>query len=368
MNLTEKVQSLPLQPGVYLMKDSLGHIIYVGKAKSLKKRVQSYFYNNKGHSPKVKRLVSNIRDLEYRLTDTEFEAFMLECRLIKELKPMYNRKMKNPLAYTYISIRSQGGRRQIGVTGDPSSGGEGLFFGPYTSRSTVERAVQGLKEHLCILCSGSRRPGAHCLNYSLGLCMGVCAGGEAVRFYEEIIDRVIALLDGTDLRIMEEMEQRMNVEADRFHFEAAAALRDSLGQVRFLVQKKQVIHFAEENRNIAIVETMDEHTLKLLLVKGSRLLGQLRLESSHPQSNTKLRDTICTAITETFGSPSLIEMTEIGRNEIDEAQIIYSYLTSTSVSHLVIPDEWLVSPADRRLADAVGTLLAEHAELSSPVD
>ncbi|MFC6647946.1 GIY-YIG nuclease family protein [Paenibacillus rhizoplanae] len=100
--LTDKVAGLPLTPGVYLMKDGLGHVIYVGKAKQLRKRVQSYFYNNKGHSPKVKQLVKHIRDLDYRLTDTELEAFMLECQLIKEIKPMYNRKMKSARLQLYF--------------------------------------------------------------------------------------------------------------------------------------------------------------------------------------------------------------------------------------------------------------------------
>jgi len=135
------------------MKDGLGHIIYVGKAKQLKRRVKSYFQNSKSHSPKVKQLVRNIKDLDIILTDTEFEAFMLECKLIKEIKPMYNRKMKNPQAYTYIVIEADDKMRSLEITYDPADQKGNHIWGPYTSRSTVERAVQGIKESSKILCS-----------------------------------------------------------------------------------------------------------------------------------------------------------------------------------------------------------------------
>ena len=105
MNLTEKVKNLPSSPGVYLMKDSRGSIIYVGKSKHLKQRVQSYFQNSKNHSPKIIKLVNHLKDFDYILTDTEFEAFLLECQLIKEIKPIYNTQMKNPLSYAYIVIK-----------------------------------------------------------------------------------------------------------------------------------------------------------------------------------------------------------------------------------------------------------------------
>jgi len=104
LNFKEKIKNLPSSSGVYLMKDSLQSIIYVGKSKNLKSRVSSYFVNSTSHSPKVVKLVKNVKDFEYILTDTEFEAFMLECKLIKEIKPIYNKKMKSPLSYTYIKI------------------------------------------------------------------------------------------------------------------------------------------------------------------------------------------------------------------------------------------------------------------------
>src|SRR4051794_8282213 len=116
MSLKEKVKKIPSSPGVYLMKDSQGRIIYVGKSKNLKNRVQSYFHHSKAHSRKVEKLVKTLKDFDYILTDTEFEAFMLECQLIKEWKPFFNAQMKNPLAYTYIVIKMDEEIRGLEIT------------------------------------------------------------------------------------------------------------------------------------------------------------------------------------------------------------------------------------------------------------
>lgn len=358
MNLSEKVAGLPLSPGVYLMKDSLGHIIYVGKAKQLKKRVQSYFYNSKGHSPKVKQLVKHIRDLDYILTDTEFEAFMLECRLIKEIKPMYNRKMKNPLAYSYIIIRGDSACRKLEVSYEPNDSEESLYFGPYTSRSTVERALQGIKECQKILCSNPHGRGSLCLNHSLGLCLGMCAGGEALQRYNDIIDRIIGLLNGSDQGILNDLEQRMSAAAEDYDFETAAKYRDYIGAVSALLQKEKVIGFTEENKNIVVLEpmAMDKHTLKLILIKGSQLLHASRIASGH-LGRSQLHADIHSAISEYFGEPSMDIHGERNRHKIDEAQIIYSYLKSSSGSYLIIPDEWLEPDHPAGLIEAVSGLL-----------
>ncbi|MFF2017890.1 GIY-YIG nuclease family protein [Paenibacillus sp. NPDC058177] len=361
MNLTEKVKNLPLTPGVYLMKDSLGNIIYVGKAKALKRRVQSYFQDSKSHSPKVKRLVKNIKDLDYTLTDTEFEAFMLECTLIKELKPPYNKKMKNPLAYTYIVIRTESDRRRIEVSYDPGDGAEQgderLLFGPYTSRSTAERAVQGVLESYSILCSNPHSKTASlCLNHSLGLCIGMCAGGEALDTYNGIMDRFVSLLDGTDMSILEGMEQRMADAAENYNYEAAAKYRDYIGAVRSLLQKEKVIEFAGANQRIAMVEPINDRTLKLLLLQGNRILFQTKLESED-FSNASLQTEITTIIRDNFRSSPLQRSADISRHEIDEAQIIYSYLKGNSCSHMIIREEWLTPENDAAINDAVREML-----------
>jgi excinuclease ABC subunit C len=139
MNLKDKVKNLPLTPGVYLMKDQKGTVIYVGKAKSLKKRVQTYFQNSAAHPQKIKKMVANINDFHVLHTDTEFEAFLLECKLIKELKPLFNKKMKSHLPYSYIAIKMDGPFRKISIASEKSEGEGTIYFGPYTSMIYVKK-------------------------------------------------------------------------------------------------------------------------------------------------------------------------------------------------------------------------------------
>jgi len=179
VNLKEKIKKLPLSPGVYLMKDFTDCIIYVGKAKKLKQRVQSYFHNSKNHSPKVVKLIAQIKDFDFILTDTEFEAFMLECQFIKKIKPFFNSLMKNPLSYVYISINMNDSLPKIKITDEPSEKDQFYCFGPYTNKNTVKRALEGIKDNYHINCSTTKNQGSGCLNYTLGLCLGMCKSESA---------------------------------------------------------------------------------------------------------------------------------------------------------------------------------------------
>jgi excinuclease ABC subunit C len=370
MNLREKLQALPSTPGVYLMKDSQGHIIYVGKSKNLKNRVRSYFQNSKAHSPKVKQLVQHLKDFELLLTDTEFEAFMLECRLIKEHKPLYNRKMKTPQSYTYINIQPEHGLRRIRTDSHPAETGGSLNFGPYTSRSTVERAVQGIQESMKLMCSGTSSRNSPCLNHSLGLCMGVCLGGETVAAYDRIIDGIVSLLNGADTGILDAMTQRMTEAAENYEFESAAKYRDYIHAVNILLRKEKVIEFTEENHNIAIIETIGDCVVKLFLIKGNRQLSS-RKYNVNDAGKELLHAEVKAHILHTFKQASTALPLEIGKHDIDEAQIIYSYLKGSSVSHLIFSEELLKQENHSGLDEALHQLLGVpeqsfpiHAELS----
>ncbi len=220
------------------MKDSQGQTLYVGKAKNLKNRVQSYFRNSTNHSPKIKKLVKHLRDFDYILTDTEFEAFMLECQLIKSIKPLYNRMMKSPQSFIYISISLTGNHRKIDIAFNPIENDGKVYFGPFTSRRNVERALRGLKDCFKLNCSNPNGLNSACLNYSLGSCLGRCLGGPAEQQYNDIVDRFIGLLKGTDMSILEDMNQMMLNASEAFDFEAASAYRDHIQAVSSLLKKK----------------------------------------------------------------------------------------------------------------------------------
>ncbi|RCX23439.1 excinuclease ABC subunit C [Fontibacillus phaseoli] len=356
--MKDKLKSLPSSPGVYLMKDSSGGILYVGKSKNLKQRVQSYFYNTKGHSNKTKRLVNNIKELEIRLTDTEFEAFMLECKLIHELKPVYNKKMRNPLAYSYIVIRSVKGLRRIFITNCLQTGDK-VCFGPYTAnRNTIEKAVQGIQECYKISCNQTSA-GTPCLNHSLGLCLGMCLGGEAIREYDTIMNSFIALLEGSDRGLYGAMEQRMLQASETFDFETAAKYRDYIGAVDFLLNKEKVIGFTEENRNIVVVENLDGDTVKLFLIKRNHILYSEKFSVKAIEIDG-LCSTVRGLVQSRFRQDGLSGDSgpnELTRDEIDEAQIIYSYLQGSSSRYLIIPGERLEGGDPAEIGQALRELL-----------
>ncbi|MCQ1530407.1 GIY-YIG nuclease family protein [Lutispora saccharofermentans] len=356
MNLKEKVKNLTSAPGVYLMKDSLGSIIYVGKAKNLKKRVQSYFQESRPHSSKVEKLIKNLKDFEYIVTDTEFDALMLECKLIREIKPRYNRKMKSPLSYAYIIVRTGLEYPDIETAYARIKDDGNLYFGPYSSKNTVDSALDGIKEFYKILCSHPLKKNTPCLSYSLGLCTGVCLGGSAAEQYHDIIARIIAMLNGTDLSILEEMKGKMIYASEELDFEAAAKYRNYIDAVNYLINKEKVIEFAEENKNIAIIEDLSPNSVKLFLIKGAKVLFSekyIRESSDIENLSAVIKANILTYFHDEISAAS----TKVAKDEIDEAQIIYGYLKSSACKHIIIPQEWLEHGGSTNIDEALNKLL-----------
>ncbi|PLS01810.1 GIY-YIG nuclease family protein [Neobacillus cucumis] len=353
MNLKVKVKTLPLTPGVYLMKDSFGNIIYVGKAKNLKRRVQSYFQHSKAHSEKIKKMVSNLKDFDYLLTDTEFEAFLLECKLIRELKPHFNKKMKNPQRYTYLVVKTDEGKRVLEISHSLMENDGNLYFGPFINKYTVEKAINGLKEAFKISCSNPSMKNGPCLNYSLGLCIGMCVDGSALEDYNRILDKIFALLQGKDTAILEEIKQKMAAASEQFQFEAAAKYRNILDSINALLYKEQVIEFTAENQNIVVVESIGESTIKLFLIKGNKLLYSKKINN---QTNL---GTIRKELLTYFKQSPLNSPIVVSKEELDETQIIYTYLKSGNCRYRIIPDEWLESGIDSLMDHVLEELLKE---------
>lgn len=358
MDLKEKVKKLPSSPGVYLMKDSLNTIIYVGKSKNLKNRVGSYFQNSKSHSPKVVKLVKNLKDFEYILTDTEFEAFMLECKLIKELKPVYNRLMKSPKSYSYIKVKIDEKNPDIAISNEANAEDGNLYFGPYTSTNTVARALQGIKEFYKILCNNNGGKASSCLTYSLNLCIGMCLYDTAKEQYSVILDKILKLLNGTDKSIIAEMETKMISASEEFDFETAAKYRDYLAAVNYLVDTTKIVEFTKENKNIALLENLKDDIFKFFLIKGNKVLfsEKYKLENLNLEKlKALLKDNILSYLNDT----ALENIIEIGKDEIDETQIIYTYLKnkSNNCKHILISEKWLKASNNMNIDKALNKLL-----------
>lgn len=340
MDLKEKVRTLPSVPGVYLMKDSLGSIIYVGKSKNLKNRVGSYFQNIKSRTPKVEKLIKNLKDFDYIITDTEFEAFMLECTLIIELKPRYNRLMKNPLSYTYIKIELGEKHPSIEISSTNSQNEHTLYFGPYTNKNAAEKAIQIIKDFYKINCNYNYKNGTSCLSYSLGLCIGMCLEVEATtKQYENIMCKVIASLNDTDNTLLKEIEEKMLIASEQFDFETATKYRDYIASVTYLTNNRKTIKFAEENKNIAMIESLNEHLIKLFLIKKNNVLFS-KTYNIKDINVKQLNEIIKTNIIHYFKTITSSTI-EVNKDEIDKTQIIHSYLQSSSCNYITISENLL---------------------------
>lgn len=344
MNLKEKARNLPKTPGVYFMKDSLGNIIYVGKSKNLKSRVSSYFQNSKSHSPKIIRLVNNIKDLDYTETDTELEALLLECTMIRKFKPTYNKLMKNPKSYCHIKVKTSDDYPYIRVSlsqfKERKEKGS-VYFGPFTNKRRVKKAIKGVKEYFKILCNHSRQTGSYCLNYSLGFCMGICIKQLSKEESNSIFMKIIDLFNGIDKSVINALEDKMNLCSKRLDFEEAIKYRDYLIAINHIISKNKIIEFTKENKLIIAYEYLDDEEFKFFIIKGNKILFSEKYEIKSDLNNFK--NLIKEKIISLFNDYK-DEDIEITSETIDKSQIIYSYLkNNVGIKYMKIIDKSIIN-------------------------
>ncbi len=243
--LREKANTLPLSPGVYLMKDKDDRIIYVGKSKALKNRVSQYFHENADHNRKTALMVSQVRSFDVMLTDTEMEALSLENRLIKLHTPKYNIRLKDAKSYPYIKVTLSDSYPRLSVVRKRSAD-KAAYFGPYSGISAAYAIVASARKCFGIpSCKktfprdiGKTRP---CLNLQLGLCPGVCTGQVSEEDYAERIAQLLRFLRGSFTEVQKELQEKMDFAAENLMFEAAAVYRDRIEALFRLRQKQKII-------------------------------------------------------------------------------------------------------------------------------
>lgn len=273
--LRKKAMALPLQPGVYLMKNKDKKIIYIGKAKKLKNRVSSYFGSHSGHSLKVIRMVENVDDFDYILVDTEFEALVLECSLIKQHMPKYNILLKDDKGYNYIKI-TKGDFPRISECKRIDDDGAS-YIGPYISGFSVKQAVEEtLKIFKLPRCSkkfpqeyGKSRP---CLNGFMGLCCSPCAGRITQQEYVKTVEDAVAFLKGGSKASVREMTAKMNELAEEMKFEEAAKLRDRIRAIKNLDERQKVVSINVPEEDVfALVNGKKKACFEVLRFENGRL-------------------------------------------------------------------------------------------------
>lgn len=256
--LRRKAMQLPLTPGVYLMKNSRSEIIYVGKAKALKNRVSQYFGSQNNHTVKVRKMVENVDDFDVILTDSEFEALVLECSLIKQHSPKYNILLKDDKGYSYIKVTSGKWRNIYAVLQRDDD--DASYIGPYTSsfavRNTVDEAKKIFRLPQCNKVFprdfGKSRP---CLNYFIGQCSGVCSGKVPFEQYDEAVSDALAFIKDGGTKAIADLQQRMEKAAEELEFEKAARLRDRIAAIKRLGGKQKVMSAEIKEQDIFALVT-----------------------------------------------------------------------------------------------------------------
>ncbi|HCI60477.1 MAG TPA: excinuclease ABC subunit UvrC [Ruminococcus sp.] len=242
--LRKKAMALPLLPGVYIMHDKSGEIIYIGKAKTLKNRVSQYFGSQNNHAEKVRRMVDNVDDFEYIITDSEFEALILECSLIKQHTPKYNILLKDDKGYSYIRVSSGDWGRLSYVLQKKDDGAQ--YIGPYKSSYYVKSAVEEANKIFMLPTCNRRFPqdfrkGRPCLNYHIKQCMAPCTGRVKLKDYKESLAQALDFLKGGSSNSIKQLTAQMEEAAENLEFERAARIRDKINAVKKMGEKQKVV-------------------------------------------------------------------------------------------------------------------------------
>jgi excinuclease ABC subunit C len=275
--LKERLKDFPTQCGVYLMKNAADKIIYIGKAKNIRNRVRSYFQDSKDHSTKTRVLVNHIHEIEYILTKTEVEAFLLEASLIKKHRPKYNIRLKDDKSYPYIRFSWEDEYPRLYLARKVKKDGS-LYFGPYTSGGAVHGTIRFLNRTFKIRdCTDSvmksrKRP---CMTHQIGRCTAPCVNLISKQDYRDDMEGAKSFLKGQDKKVLKDIKVRMMKAADEEKFEVAARLRDSMQAIQAVMQKQAVINAASEKDQDAIGYFGDERgvLIETLHIRQGRVLG-----------------------------------------------------------------------------------------------
>ncbi len=296
--LKDKANKLPLSPGVYIMKDKTGKIIYIGKAKALKNRVSQYFGSQEKHLTKVRKMVENVEDFDYILTDSEFEALVLECSLIKQNMPKYNILLKDDKGFSYIKI-TRGWRNIYAVLQKDDDGAD--YLGPYTAGFSVTKAVEQAKKiYKLPTCNksfprdiGKDRP---CLNYHLGLCCAPCSGKLSLGEYLKNVDGALDFLKFGGKETVKRLTAKMEEASENLEFEKAAKLRDTIRSIEKVGSSQKVVSSTYKVQDVFGLSVMDgKACFAVLRFEDNRLCDSEHFFTEEGDSLSEMRAELITS-------------------------------------------------------------------------
>ena len=332
-DIQEQLKKLPAEPGVYLMKNKNDKIIYVGKAISLKNRVRQYFQSSKNHTSKVKSMVKNIAKFEYIITDSELEALILECNLIKQYRPKYNVLLRDDKTYPYIKVTVNEDYPRVlkvrKVLKDKAK-----YFGPYTNITAVNDTLEIIRNTYPIrtcnidiekAIANKVRP---CLNKHIKKCIGPCTGEVSKEEYTKMIEEVILFLSGKEERLIEILKEKMNKCAMDFNFEDAAIYRDKIRSLEDMVQKQKIDSGTSDlNQDIiAMARAHDEACVQVFFIRNGKIVGREHFILEGVMDSSR-KSILSSFVKQFYISQDYIPKEIIIEDEIEDSFVLEEWLT-----------------------------------------
>ena len=341
-DIQEHLKQLPDEPGVYLMKDKFDNIIYVGKAKILKNRVRQYFQSSKNHSSKVKSMVKNIEKFEYIITDSELEALILECNLIKKYKPKYNVLLRDDKTYPYIKVTTNEDFPRVlkvrKVIKDKAK-----YFGPYTNTTAVNDTLEILKNTYPIRTCNididkaiktNMRP---CLNLHIKRCVGPCTGNVSKEEYNKMIEEIILFLSGKEEKLIDILKEKMNKCAIDFNFEEAAIYRDKIKSLEDMMEKQKIdASTSDLNQDIiAMARAHDEACVQVFFVRNGKIVGREHFILEGVMDSTR-ESILGSFVKQFYMEQEYIPKEIIIEDEIEDSFILEEWLSAKKGQKVII--------------------------------
>ncbi|HJW88767.1 MAG TPA: excinuclease ABC subunit UvrC, partial [Dehalococcoidia bacterium] len=293
MLIEEQLRSLPASPGVYLFKDAGGGVLYVGKAAFLRDRVRAYFVPSAGLPIKTQRLVERVADIDFMVTDSEQEALLLECNLIKKYRPRYNVRLKDDKDYPYLKIDLREPFARIYITRRWEQDGA-RYFGPFASAGSVRQTLQVLKRLFPFRNCKRKIDGRDkraCIEYDIHRCWGPCIGAVSREEYDRVLRQVILFLEGKDDQIKRQLRQEMEEAAERLEFERAAVLRDQLQAVERVTERQKISSTLRQDLDVvALARFRDLAYVQAFFIRNGKLLGRepYMMEGVQDEADTRV--------------------------------------------------------------------------------
>lgn len=359
-DIPEELKKLPGKPGVYIMHDETDMIIYVGKAISLKNRVRQYFQSSRNKGAKIEQMVTHIRRFEYIVTDSELEALVLECNLIKEHHPKYNTMLMDDKAYPFIKVTADEAYPRI-MLARKMIKDKAKYFGPYTSAGAVKDTIELIRKLYHIRScnrklprdTGKERP---CLNYHIHQCDAPCQGYISQEAYQKSVQEVLHFLNGNYDIILKKLEKQMQDAAEVLEFEKAAEYRELLFSVQKIAQKQKITDTAGEDRDvIAMATEYADAVVQVFFIRGGRLIGRDHFYLKTAPGETE-KETLTSFIKQFYAGTPYIPSQLMLPQEVEDQELLEEWLSKKKERrvHLIIPKkgqkEKLVELAEKNAA------------------